>query len=99
MKAFRGRGNRKYISALQIKGKRILVLLDTSASMMDEDVAKVIKLRNQPEPMRRAALKWRRSLDMVEWITAQLPDNSKFQVLRLQHQVEARLGRHAVASG
>ena len=80
VKSFRGRGNRKYISALQIKGKRILVLLDTSASMMDEDVAKVIKMRNQPEPMRRAAQKWRRSLDMVEWITAQLPENAKFQV-------------------
>ena len=80
VKSFRGRGNRRYISSLQMKGKRILVLLDISASMMDEDVAKVIKLRNQPEPMRRAAQKWRRSLDMVEWITAQLPDNSQFQV-------------------
>jgi polyhydroxyalkanoate synthesis regulator phasin len=80
VKSFRGRGNRKYISSLQMRGKRILVLLDTSASMMDEDVAKVIRLRNQPEPMRRAAQKWRRSLDMVEWITAQLPDNSQFQV-------------------
>jgi hypothetical protein len=79
-KSFRGRGNRRYISSLQMKGKRILVMLDTSASMMDEDVAKVIKLRNQPEPMRRAAQKWRRSLDMVEWITAQLPENAKFQV-------------------
>ncbi len=81
IKAFRGRGDRRYISALRIKGKRILVLLDTSASMMDEDVAKVIRMRNQPEPMRRAALKWRRALDIVEWLTAQLPDNSKFQVI------------------
>ena len=80
VKSFRGRGNRRYISSLQMKGRRILVLLDTSASMMDEDVVKVIKLRNQPEPMRRAAQKWRRSVDMVEWITAQLPDNSQFQV-------------------
>jgi len=80
VKAFRGRGDRKYISALRIKGKRILVLLDTSASMMDEDVAKVLRLRNQPETMRRSALKWRRALDMVEWVTAQLPDNSQFQV-------------------
>ncbi len=80
VKSFRGRGNRRYISSLQMKGKRILVLLDTSASMMDEDVVKVIRLRNQPEPMRRAAQKWRRSVDMVEWITAQLPDNSQFQV-------------------
>jgi hypothetical protein len=81
VKAFRGRGDRKYISSLQMKGKRILVLLDTSASMMDEDIAKVIRLRNQPEPMRRAAQKWRRALDIVEWITAQLPDNSQFQVI------------------
>ena len=54
VKSFRGRGQRKYISSLQMKGKRILILLDTSASMMDEDIAKVIKLRNQPEPLRRS---------------------------------------------
>jgi outer membrane murein-binding lipoprotein Lpp len=80
VKAFRGRGDRRYISALRVKGKRILVLLDTSASMMDEDVVKIIRLRNQPEAARKAAPKWRRALDMVEWITAQLPDNSQFQV-------------------
>jgi hypothetical protein len=80
VKSFRGRGTRRYISSLQMKGKRILVLLDTSASMMDEDVAKVIKMRNQPEPMRRAAQKWRRAVGIVEWISAQLPDNSQFQV-------------------
>jgi hypothetical protein len=80
VKAFRGRGDRRYISALRVKGKRILVLLDTSASMMEDDVVKVIRLRNQPEAARRAAPKWRRALDMVEWITAQLPDNSQFQV-------------------
>ena len=78
--AFRGRGDRKYISALRMKGKRILVLLDTSASMMDDDVVKIIRLRNQPEAARKAAPKWRRALDMIEWITAQLPDNSQFQV-------------------
>ncbi len=80
VKAFRGKGDRRYITALRMKGKRILVLLDTSASMMDEDVVKVIRLRNQPEANRRAAQKWRRALDIVEWATAQLPDNSQFQV-------------------
>ena len=89
VKAFRGRGDRKYISALRVKGKRILVLLDTSASMMDEDIAKIIRLRNQPEAARRAALKWRRSLDMVEWITAQLPDNSQFQVYGFNTKAKA----------
>ena len=41
VKAFRGRGERRYVSALRIKGKRVLVLLDTSASMMEDDVVKV----------------------------------------------------------
>ena len=78
--AFRGRGTRSYISALQVKGKRVLILLDTSASMMEDDVVKVIRLRNQPEAARKLAPKWRRAVDMVQWLTAQLPDNSQFQV-------------------
>jgi hypothetical protein len=89
VKAFRGRGKRLYISALQVKGKRTLVLLDTSASMMDEDIAKIIRLRNQPEAARRSALKWRRALDMVEWVTAQLPDNSQFQVYGFNTKAKA----------
>jgi hypothetical protein len=80
IKSFRGRGDRRYISALRIKGKRILVLLDTSASMMDDDVVKIIRLRNQPEAARKLAPKWRRAVDMVEWVSAQLPANSQFQV-------------------
>jgi hypothetical protein len=78
--SFRGRGDRRYISALRVKGKRILVLLDTSASMMDDDVVKIIRLRNQPEAARKLAPKWRRAVDMVQWLAAQLPDNSQFQV-------------------
>ena len=89
IKAFRGRGKRLYISALQVKGKRTLVLLDISASMMDEDVAKILRLRNQPEAARRSALKWRRALDMVEWITAQLPPNSEFQVYGFNTKTKA----------
>jgi hypothetical protein len=56
------------------------VLLDTSASMMEDDVVKVIRLRNEPEAARKLAPKWRRAIDMVEWVSAQLPANSQFQV-------------------
>jgi hypothetical protein len=57
--------------------------------MLDEDIAKILRLRNQPEPARRAALKWRRALDMVEWITAQLPDNSQFQIYGFNTKAKA----------
>jgi len=92
VKAFRGRGERRYISALRVKGKRILVLLDTSASMMEDDVVKVIKLRNQPEAARKLAPKWRRAVDMVEWLSAQLPSNSQFQVYGFNTKARAVLG-------
>ena len=92
IKAFRGRGERRYISALRVKGKRVLVLLDTSASMMDDDVVKVIKLRNQPEAARKLAPKWRRAVDMVEWLSAQLPTNSQFQVYGFNTKARAVLG-------
>jgi len=90
--AFRGRGDRRYISALKVKGKRIMVLLDTSASMMDDDVVKVIRLRNEPEAARKLAPKWRRALDMVQWLGAQLPDNSQFQVYGFNIKSKAIIG-------
>ncbi len=90
--AFRGRGTRLYISALQVKGKRVMILLDTSASMMEDDVVKVIRLRNQPEAARKLAPKWRRGLDMVQWLTAQLPDNSQFQVYGFNTKAKAVIG-------
>ena len=59
--------------------------------MMEDDVVKVIRLRNQPEAARKLAPKWRRALDMVEWVSAQLPDNSQFQVYGFNMKARAVL--------
>ena len=68
-----------------------MVLLDTSASMMDDDVVKIIRLRNEPEAARKLAPKWRRAIDMVEWMSAQLPANSQFQVYGFNVKAKAVL--------
>ena len=73
-----------------MKGKRILVLLDTSASMMDDDVVKIIRLRNQPEAARALAPKWRRALDMVEWVTRAAAGQQPVPGVRLQREGEGR---------
>lgn len=72
--------NRRYLTGLALRGKRVLVLVDRSASMLDDDLVNVIRLRNSPEPARQAALKWRRAVDITNWIVAQLPQGSQFQV-------------------
>ncbi len=80
VRAFRGTGNRKYITGIHLKGKRILVLMDRSASMMDAELDKILKLRNQNPALRRATVKWRQALDIADWLSTQFPPGSKFQM-------------------
>jgi hypothetical protein len=88
VKPFEGTGDRKYFIGLSVKGDRILVLVDVSASMLDETVVNVIRLRNMPESRRRSAEKWRRAIGTVDWITAQLPSKSKFQIYGFNTQAK-----------
>jgi hypothetical protein len=80
IKGFIGSGDRQYLTGLKVGGERILILVDVSASMMDESVVNVIRLRNMPEVRRMAAGKWRRTVATVDWLTSQIPAKSKFQV-------------------
>ena len=80
VRAFRGSGNRRYITGIRLKGKRVLLLIDRSVSMVDEDLVQILKLRNQTEAARRAAPKWRQTLDIADWLSTQLPPGSQFQL-------------------
>jgi len=81
VKAVKTKGaDRRYITGLRLRGKRILVLIDRSASMLDADLVNIIRLRNSSEADKRSAPKWRRAVSVVNWITAQIPPASKFQV-------------------
>src|SRR5215207_5476821 len=73
-------GERRYITGLKMRGKRILILVDRSSSMLHEDLVNVILLRNSSDTAKRAAAKWRRALDTTSWLVAQLPPGSQFQV-------------------
>jgi len=76
---FRGDGDRQYLTGLKLRGRRTLLLIDSSASMLDETVVNVIRLRNMAPERRRAAQKWRGAVATVEWLLSQLPDNAQYQ--------------------
>ena len=76
----RAKADRRYITGLNLRGRRVLVLVDQSASMLSDDLVEVIRLRNSPEPKRRLAAKWRRTTDIVAWVVGQLPQSSQYQV-------------------
>jgi hypothetical protein len=72
--------SRRYITGLTLKGRRILLLLDRSSSMLDEDLVNIIRLRNSPPAAQLSAQKWRRATDIATWIIGEIPQGSQYQV-------------------
>jgi hypothetical protein len=73
-------GERRYITGLRMHGRRILILLDVSASMLHEDIVSILRLRNADDAQKRAAAKWQRALETVHWLLTQVPPGSSYQI-------------------
>ncbi len=73
VRRFEGDGNRQYLTGLKLGGKRVLLLVDTSASMLDETIVNIIRRRNLDDETRRKSAKWQKTVKTVEWLIANLP--------------------------
>jgi len=80
-RTFVGEGNRQYLTGLNLGGRHIAILLDVSSSMLADRLVNVIRLRNMSEGIQRQADKWNRALNTVDWLTAQLPVSSNYQII------------------
>jgi hypothetical protein len=76
-----GEGNRQYLTGMKMDGKRILILVDASASMLGRTYINAILYRNMPDSQKLRTPKWRSAIDAVSWITARMPTDSEFQLL------------------
>ena len=88
VRAFRGEGDRQYLTGLKVGGDRILVLVDASASMLDKKVVNVIRRRNMGDEEKLRAAKWRQAVASVDWITTQFRPDAKFQVYTFNDSAE-----------
>ena len=80
-RTFMGEGNRQYLTGLNLGGRNIAILLDVSASMLSDKLVNIIRLRNMDPALQRKADKWTRALSTVDWLTAQLPVGSNYQLI------------------
>jgi len=78
--SFVGSGNRQYLTGLKVGGRRILVLVDTSASMLGETIVNVVRRRNLSDEVKSRARKWQQAIATVNWLATQIPPDSSFQV-------------------
>lgn len=80
VRSFTGEGDRQYLTGLKVGGERILVLVDASASMLDRRIINIIRRRNMSEAAKLRSMKWRQAVASVDWLSAQFPPSSKFQI-------------------
>jgi hypothetical protein len=92
VRQFIGAGDRQYLTGLKMGGKRILILVDTSASMLDDTIVNVIRRRNLSDAQKRASTKWRQAIKTVEWLVSQLPPDARFQLVTFNVLAQPVLG-------
>jgi Mg-chelatase subunit ChlD len=80
VRSFVGDGDRQYLTGLKVGGKRILFLVDASASMLADTIVNAVRRRYLPEADRVRADKWRKAVRAVDWLTTQVPRDAQFQV-------------------
>ena len=80
LRPFPGQGDRQYLTDLKMGGRRIFILVDSSASMLDDTVVGIIRRRNLHEKEKLKSSKWQRVVATVDWLTAQLPAASRYQI-------------------
>ena len=80
VRSFKGEGDRQYLTGLKMGGKRVLILVDMSASMLDQTIINVVRRRNMDDASKRKAPKWRRTLATADWLVSNLPAASRFQM-------------------
>ena len=88
IREIKGEGDRQYLTGLFVGGSHILIALDASASMLDSTIVQIIRRRNMPAERQLAAPKWQRAQRTVEWLAAQIPLDSNFQIVA--YNTEAR---------
>jgi hypothetical protein len=80
VRTFKGDGDRQYLTGLKVGGRRVLILVDVSASMLDETIINIVRRRNMDAASKRNAPKWQRTLKTADWLVSNLPPTGHFQM-------------------
>ena len=80
LRSHMGEGNRQYLTGLRMGGKHVVILVDTSTSMLDRTIVNIIRRRNMSPEQQRQAPKWKQLVNTVDWITTQIEQGTQIQI-------------------
>jgi hypothetical protein len=88
IREFKDEGDRQYLTGLKLGGNRTLILVDRSASMLDDTIVNIIRRRNMSTEDKLRAVKWRQVVASVDWLTSQFKPGSEFQIYMFNNEVK-----------
>ena len=74
-------GEEEYLLGLRVEGDRIGFLLDSSASMTEEKLIDIIRLKSGLDKAKQQGAKWLRTQRVMRWLLARLPKEAKASVV------------------
>lgn len=74
-------GEQEYLIGLRVEGPKIGILVDSSSSMTDQRLIDIIRRKNGSDASKKAGPKWQRAKEIVQWLLARVPSNSKVAVV------------------
>ena len=81
LRSFEGEGNRQYLTGLRMGGRHVVILVDTSTSMLDRTIVNILRRRNMSPEQQRRAPKWQQVVNTVDWLTTQIQPGTNVQVI------------------
>lgn len=89
--ALQGTGEQNYLIGLKVDQTNIAVLVDMSASMLDETLSGVLRARAKTPQEKTMQSKWLRTKRIVQWILARAPENATVTLYAYSEKAQ-RLG-------
>lgn len=89
IRGFVGEGNRQYLTGLRMGGKRVVILVDVSTSMLDRTLVNVIRRRNMPPAQQVQSPKWVQVCNTLDWLTTQIAEGTQVQVLAFNDEAKS----------
>ena len=86
-------GEEEYLIGMKVEGERVAILIDHSASMMDEKLVNIVMRKIRNDAHRKKGPKWIRTKKTVHWLLNNLPAESKVSVIAFSNQART-LGDH-----
>jgi len=91
VRSYIGEGNRQYLTGMKMGGKRVLILIDSSASMLGRNFVNVVRFRLMNDEKKRQTPKWRQAVDTVDWLTTKIDPDARFQIYQFNENVASVL--------